>query len=304
MTPKGKLLLIGGDENICGQITPDAVMRKKQFRHLEVLRDMLPKHKSTHRIEVITTSTSVSDEIKNDYTEVFHNAGYESIGFINIFNKEEARNEEYEKRIAEAGSILFCGSDQFCIPTIIGGTQLEDIIIKKFSTDEDFIVAGLGAGAMAITAIILWESDTEEKLTSKMLKTGAGLGLLKNCIVDTDLIKKGRFGRLAHAVIVNPADLGIGLAEDTALVITGGTLATCYGSGTITLIDGKHITQTNMAEASKEKPVYVENIKVHLLAHGCTFLLDERKLVPPAQEKQPVDTKQILEHIFTSEGGK
>ena len=302
MIPKGKLLIIGGDENICGQVIPDAVMRKKQFRHLELLGYMLPKHKSNHHIEVITTSTSVSDEIKNEYTEVFHKAGYSSIGFIAILNKEEARKEEYEKRITEAGSILFCGSDQFCIPTIIGGTKLEDIILQKFSTDEDFIVAGLGAGAMAVTAIILWESDTEEKVTNKILKTGAGLGLLKNCIVDTDLIKKGRFGRLAHAVIVNPADLGIGLAEDTALGITGGTIATCYGSGTITLIDGKHITQTNMAEAPKETPVYAENIKVHLLAHGCRFSLDERKLMPPISEKQPVDTKQILEHIFTSEG--
>lgn len=300
MTPKGKLLIIGGDENICGQLIPDAAMRKKQFRHLEALRDLLPKHKSAHHVEVITTSTSVSDEIRNDYTEVFHNAGYDSIGFINIFNKKEARNEEYKKRIAEAGTILFCGSDQFCIPTIIGGTPIEDVIIKKFSTDEDFIVAGLGAGAMAITAIILWESDTEEKVTNKMLKTGAGLGLLKNCIVDTDLIKKGRFGRLAHAVIVNPADLGIGLAEDTALAITKGTIATCYGSGTITLIDGKHITQTNMAEAPKETPVYAENIKVHFLANGCRFSLDERKLIPPSPEKQPIDTKQILEHIFTS----
>jgi cyanophycinase len=302
MITKGKLLIIGGDENICGQQVPDAVLRAKQLKHLEVLKELLPKNRTDHRIEVITTSIAVSSEVKNDYTEIFHKAGYESIGFINILNKEEARNEEYEARIAAAGSILFCGSDQFCIPIIIGGTRIEQIILEKFSKDESFIVAAIGAGAMAIAGIMLLESVVEKKVTSKILQTGSGLGLLKNCIIDTDLIKKGRFARLTHAIIANPADLGIGFAEDTALVIANG-IATCHGSGTITILDGTQITKTNMAEASKEKPVYAENIKVHLLARGCRFSLDERNLMPPTVEKEVIDTKKILEHIF-KEGEK
>ncbi len=280
MAPKGKLLIIGG-EDICGTALPDMISCKDQIKHLELLQELLPKNKRSLSIEVLTTSTEVHGEIKKSYTDVFTKAGFSNVGFINIINKEDARKEEYENRIALAGSILFCGSDQFCIASLLGGTGIEQIIRDKFTHDKDFIIVGFNAGASAITNFMIWSGGKEETLVNRDLRTCTGLGLLKNCIIDTHFIKKGRFGRLAHAVTMNPAELGIGLGEDTAIVILNGNEATCYGSGIVVIIDGKHITQTNIADELNGTPVFVENLKVHLLVKSCQFLLDDRRLIQP-----------------------
>ena len=117
-----------------------------------------------------------------------------------------------------------------------------------------------------------------EALLGSDLHTASGLGLLENCIIDTHFIKRGRFSRLAHAVVINPGNLGIGLGEDTALIITNGCEAECRGSGMVVIIDGAEIEQTNISEVEENAPVYVENFKVHLLVEDCRFNLETRRM--------------------------
>jgi cyanophycinase len=279
MIPKGKLLIIGGAEDKGGDDTPDMVYENDEASHLEILKELLPKKKG-NCIEVITTASEEPDEVKKTYHKAFKKIGYDYVGFMDIRTKEEARCEEYEKRIAKCGTVLFTGGDQFRISTIIGGTPIEQMIKDKYMHEADFIVAGTSAGAMALPEIMIWDGGVNEALIDNDLKTSSGLGLLKHCIVDTHFIKRGRFGRLAHAIVINPAELGIGLGEDTALVIRRGTEATCYGSGMVVIIDGKHITHTNIAEVEYGCPIYVDNLKVHILAKGCKFSLEQREFKP------------------------
>jgi cyanophycinase len=276
MIPKGKLLIIGGAEDKGGDDTPDMVDINDDANHLEILRELLPKKKA-HCIEIITTASEEPDEMKKTYTKAFKKLGYSEIGFIDIRTKEDAHSEDYQKRIAACGCVFFTGGDQFRISTIIGGTPVDQVIKDKYMHDPDFIVAGTSAGAMAIPEIMIWEGGVEEALIDTDLKTSAGLGLLKHCIVDTHFIKRGRFGRLAHAIVINPAELGIGLGEDTALVIRKGSEATCYGSGMVVIIDGKNIVHTNITEARGDCPIYVDNLTVHLLVKGCKFSLEQRE---------------------------
>src|ERR1044072_1797979 len=140
MIPKGKLLIIGGAEDKGGDETPEMQKENKEAGHLEILRELLPKNKHQPCIEVITTASEVPDEVQKTYTKAFKKIGYSRVGFIDIANKEEARNEEYEKRIAECGSILFSGGDQFRISTIIGGQRVAGIIKDKYMHKADFIV--------------------------------------------------------------------------------------------------------------------------------------------------------------------
>jgi len=147
--------------------------------------------------------------------------------------------------------------------------------------DEGFIVAGTSAGAMVMSEIMICGGGTGEALLGADLHTASGLGLLSNCIIDTHFIKRGRFSRLAHAIVINPANLGIGLGEDTALIIHNGNEAECRGSGMVVLIDGANIEQTNISEAEEDSPVYVENLKVHLLTENCRVNLETRKMTAP-----------------------
>lgn len=279
MSPKGKLLIIGGAEDKVGE-PPDIIEQSKEFIRYEILRELLPP--SHKKIEIITTGSEVQNEIKKTYQKVFHELGYGNVDFIPIKQRNETSKKEYLHRATEAGVVFFTGGDQFRLSTILGGTPFFDIIKERYHLDCEFIVAGTSAGAMVMSSVMIMAGGLTEALLYRNLSTSSGLGLLPTCIIDTHFIKRGRFGRLAHAIIMNPEQLGVGLGEDTALIIKNGTHAECRGSGMVVIIDGRNINQTNITNVREGEPVYVENLKVHLLIKGCHFHIDKRELANPA----------------------
>ena len=130
-----------------------------------------------------------------------------------------------------------------------------------------------------IPETIITGGIVREALYKGDIEMTKGFDLIKDMIVDTHFIKRGRFARLAHAVALNPACLGIGLEEDTALIISEGNHAECIGSGMIIIIDGKKIEKTNIQQVDETTPIVVENLKVSIIAQGSCYLLKERKIV-------------------------
>jgi cyanophycinase len=280
MTPKGKLLIIGGAEDKVGE-PPDIIEQSKEFTRYEILRELLP-HSSNKKIEIVTTGSEVQEEVKKTYQKVFHELGYGNVDFIPIKQRAETTKKDYLTRAEEAGAVFFTGGDQFRLSTILGGTVFFDIIKARYYKDSEFIVAGTSAGAMVMSSVMIMAGGLTEALIYRNLSTSSGLGLLPSCIIDTHFIKRGRFGRLAHAIIMNPEQLGVGLGEDTALIIKNGSHAECRGSGMVVIIDGRNINQTNITNVTEGETVFVENLKVHLLIKGCHFHIDKRELATPA----------------------
>ncbi len=285
MKPKGKLLIIGGAEHTGDEdvLIDNKEKKEKGEKRFEILTELMNVSKNK-KIEVITTGSRVPEQVQLRYQRAFHRIGYPDPGFINITNKFEAREDNFLSRAEKAGAIFFTGGDQFRLSTILGGTPMIDVIKNRYRNDKTFLVAGTSAGAMAMSSVMITEAGTEEALIYRNVITTSGLGFLNNCIVDTHFIKRGRFGRLAHAIIINPDQLGIGLGEDTALIIKEGSEAECRGSGMVVIIDGKEMGQTNITSCVAGEPVFVENLKVHILVRGCRFSINTRKLYFPAME--------------------
>lgn len=279
MKPKGKLMIIGGAEDRSDGT--DHEVKNDNYKRFKLLKELLPAHDSKGKIEIITTATTDPEEMEKVYKKTFADIGYKNIGFLHIRDKKQAREEENCKRVEAAKTVFFTGGDQLRFSTIIGGTPIAELIRKKYRNERDFIAAGTSAGAMVMSEIMICGGGSGEALLGSDLHTASGLGLISNCIIDTHFIKRGRFSRLAHAIIINPGNLGIGLGEDTALVIHNGNDAACRGSGMVVLIDGAYIEQTNISEADEACPVYVENLKVHLLTESCRINLDTRKMSAP-----------------------
>ncbi|MEF9478491.1 Type 1 glutamine amidotransferase-like domain-containing protein [Chryseobacterium sp. 1B4] len=131
------------------------------------------------------------------------------------------------------------------------------------------MIAGTSAGAMCMPKIVILEAVNGEAILEHDIDLDSGLGFIENCIIDTHFAHRARFGRLSHAVILHQECWGIGLGEDTALLIEEGHKATCKGSGSVWIINAKEIRQTNTETAKKGFPVYVENLKVHILTDNC-----------------------------------
>jgi cyanophycinase len=280
--PKGKMLIIGGAEDVGEEsYVPEMKSRTKSARHLEILGELLPPERSKeHRIEIITTATEKPEEMGRRYINAFRRAGFQNIHHISIQTKEEARRDAFVKRIEKAQAIMFSGGDQFRLSTILGGSEVMEMIIRKYREEKEFIVAGTSAGAMVMSKLMIYEGQVYEALLKGDLKITSGFGLIDNCIIDTHFVKRGRFGRLAQAVITNPTCTGIGLGEDTALIIKKGNEAECRGSGMVMIIDGKEIGFTNVATTEENLPICVENLRVHILARGDGYLIKERQFVP------------------------
>jgi cyanophycinase len=279
MAPKGTLLIIGGSEDRGSDDKPDMADKNKQFEHFEILKQLIPKGGGKKRIEIITTASSIAGEMRKMYDKAFDEIGFKDVGFIDASTKEEARDKECCERIEKAHAVLFSGGDQFKISAILGGTPIVKAIKERYAKDKDFIIAGTSAGAMVLSKIMIYEGGVTEAILKNDLKLTAGLGIFDTCIIDTHFVRRGRFGRLAHAVTMNPEALGVGLGEDTAMVIKRGTEMECHGSGMVVIIDGDEILQTNITEADDDTPVFVENLKMHLLSKNSRFSITNRRVI-------------------------
>jgi cyanophycinase len=296
-TSKGKLLIIGGAEDTGGRKKPSegGDEESRNFEHFELLRELLPSEsKKEHRIEVITTASEEPHEMGNKYKSAFEKAGIGNVGIMHIGSREEARDGKMIKRVEDASAIFFSGGDQFRLSTILGCTEIADIIMEKYKKDPGFIIGGTSAGAMAMSSIMIYRGDSTLALLKGEVQISSGLGLMEHCIIDTHFIHRGRFGRLAEAVIMNPSCIGIGLGEDTALIIRNGNEAQCRGSGMVVVIDGKDLRHTNIAYVADGTPVCAENLTVHILTKGNGFLLKERTFLPAKKDLQL--EKKVREH--------
>ena len=282
--PKGNLLVIGGAEDKGKQSEARIAGRNKNFQHLEILQELLPKRHHKGNLEIITTASEIPAEVADMYKNAFDEIGFKDIGFINMGNIEDASNPEYVERIRDAYGVLFSGGDQFRLSTILGNSPVLETILERYFNDADFTVAGTSAGAMAAGTLMIFEGENNEALLKGTVKISSGLGFIDGCLIDTHFVKRGRFGRLSQAVVMNPTCIGIGLGEDTALIIRKGKEAECRGSGMVIIIDGKHVKHTNIAYAEDNTPLCIQNLIVHILCKGNKIMLDTREFIPSPKD--------------------
>lgn len=274
-TPKGKLLIVGGKEDRDGTKV-EIKYKNENFSPHEILK-LLTKN-AEDRIEVITTASSEPESMRDTYTKTFQEIGYTNFGFIHFTDK--AADDDLQ-RLKNSKAVFFTGGDQIRISSEIKDTVITDILMEKYLNEDDFVIAGTSAGAMCMPEIIICEAEEGEAILENDIKLAPGLGFLSRCIVDTHFVHRGRFGRLAHAVMIHRECFGIGLGEDTALLIKEGKRAICKGSGMVIGIGARNLGKTNVDTVTEGHPVYGENITVHIITDGCSIDLESGKFTVP-----------------------
>ncbi len=279
---KGNLIIIGGDLSLPSeangtQEAGNSSMHETEAEIIHKFCQLLPGE--TQHIEIIPTASEVPEKSSQRYVQAFVNIGYENVGVLDIRKREEAQNGELVARTKEAAGFLFTGGNQLRLTTILGGTEFLKILLERYREDP-IVIAGTSAGAMCMSDTMIYEGSSHEALKKGEVKFSSGFGLLDNMIIDTHFVKRGRIGRLFQAVASNPASLGIGLGEDTGLLITKGDIQEAIGSGLIIVVDGSTIRSTNMASINEGELISIENLCVHVMVPGDKYILSERKFVP------------------------
>lgn len=277
--PKGYLVSVGGAEDKGTEIEKGyAQSDKLRFFELGILKNILKLIGDVESpvVEVITTASSIPDEVAENYTQAFNKLGCTNIGHMRIRTREDAANPAFIQRLKDCHCVMFSGGNQLRLSSLFGGTTFLDILKERYQ-NEAFVIAGTSAGAMAMSNTMIYEGSAAHAHLKGEVKITTGLGLMQNVIIDSHFDKRGRFNRLAQAVAGNPGAIGIGLGEDTGVIVSHGVELIAIGSGSVVIIDGKFIDHNNIADIEFGQPISVENIVVHIMSSGDVYELNTRK---------------------------
>jgi len=229
------------------------------------------------KIEIIPTASKIPETVGPEYAKAFQFLGATNVNVLDIQKREDAINDSNIQRIIDADVVFFTGGDQLRLTSIIGGTPIHDKILEKYQ-NENFIYVGTSAGAHSASKSMIYQGSSQEALLKGEIKITSGLGLIDHVVIDTHFVKRGRIGRLLQAVVSNPKALGIGLGEDTGLLINDGSEMEALGTGLVILVDGRKITDTNITDVSLGEPISIKNMIVHVMSKGDTYSLNDHEL--------------------------
>ena len=282
MEIQGKLIIIGGavDKGSFTEKNIDKDSSKNlNFFEAGILKRIIQesKNKEQSRIEVITTASKIPREIGPEYVKAFSHLGATNADVLYIEKREQASDPEILERLKQADVVMFTGGDQLRLTSMLGGTSFDEILVDKY-TKTEFIYAGTSAGAAAASNSMIYQGSSSEALLKGEVKITSGLGLIDDVIIDTHFVQRGRIGRLFQAVVSNPKVLGIGLGEDTGLLITNGRQMQAIGSGLVILVDGREVKDTNLTQVELGQPISINHLVTHVMSQNDTFDLDTFKM--------------------------
>lgn len=283
MDIKGKLIIIGGavDKGSFTEVSFDEnVANNLNFFEKGILNRILKESKfgNDSRIEVITTASTIPLEVGAEYIKAFNYLGAKHVDVLHIQNREDAVMPSNLDRLRQADVVMFTGGDQLRLTSILGGTEFHEVLLNKYR-NEEFIYAGTSAGAAAASTSMIYQGSSKEALLKGEIKITQGLGLIDEVIVDTHFVQRGRIGRLLQAVVTNPMILGVGLGEDTGLLIKDGNKMEAIGSGLVILVDGRKIKNTNITDVAMGEPISISNMIVHVMSQYDTYDLANSEMV-------------------------
>jgi cyanophycinase len=257
----GKLLVIGGAEDKEG----DCRILKEFVR--------LAKGEKA-RIVIMTVATDHPEEVGAEYRKLFKRLDAGDVKVVDISKREDTESEKGLKAIEEATALFFTGGDQLHITALMGATAMDKLIKRRH--DRGLLLGGTSAGAAMMSNSMMLGGESECNPRSGSVEIGPGMDFIMGALIDTHFSQRGRHGRLITAIAHYPQELGLGVDEDTAMVVTGNEFEV-IGSGAVTVIDAGGITHTNLHELKKGESLELHDICVHVLPEGAHYSLTERK---------------------------
>ncbi len=251
----GSLFVIGGAED---------------RQETKIILSHLAERVGAGKLVISTLASEYGEELWEIYRKLFSSMGVKHLKHLGIDHRDESSEDPRLGILSDATAVFFTGGDQLRITTRLGGTALSERIEEIYNRGG--IIGGTSAGATALGEMML--VGTPGGGISKVgdvLQMTPGLGLAKNMIIDQHFSERGRIRRLLGAVAQNPRMLGVGIDEDTAVVVENDGMFYALGSGAVYVVDGHDLSYTNISEASFSRALSVFGVKLHVLSSGDRF---------------------------------
>jgi cyanophycinase len=231
------------------------------------------------RIVIITTASGMPTQIFTTYLAVFRRLGAGDVRELRLASHEQANSEQTCAVLAQATGIFITGGDQARLQFLVRSRA--NITLRRRVADSSLVVAGTSAGATALGAVMILggnvggtgDDPDDKDLAGDPLRTGPGLGLLPASVIDVHLTQRGRLPRLVAAVARHPSHLGIGIDEDTAVLVRSGRFDV-LGRGGVVTVDAVPPADPSVEPAAPDERV--PGMRLHRLRADDAFDLERR----------------------------
>ena len=259
----GVVMPIGGAEDKVGRMS--------------VLRDVVRlAGGASARMVVLSTASSLGDEITHAYLQMFATLGVADVVGVRPESRAQSADPALSAAIDRSTAVFMTGGNQTKLGTIVIGTPLGEAI--RAAHRRGALVAGTSAGASICSEHMVSFGSGGSTPKFRVGQVSQGLGLLAGVIVDQHFTQRNRFGRLLALVAANPAQLGVGIDEDTAAIFTPDGRMEVRGRGVVTVFDGAQMTTTAYT-ATGTQPLMMSDLRMHTLPRGAVFDLETRRLL-------------------------
>jgi len=224
---------------------------------------------------VATVASDLPDQLWEEYAPLFRNLGVRHVRRLDVRSREDATRDENVALFDGASAVFFTGGDQLKITSQLGDTPVFRCIRDLFDRGGTICGTSAGASGMSETMLVSGPGDESHKIGGA-LRMAPGIGLLQDIIVDQHFAERGRIGRLIAAVAQNPRLLGVGIDENTAIVVRRGRFRV-MGEGAVYVVDGRGTTHTNLTTEAQDRTLAVFDVKLHMLSDGDEFHVARRR---------------------------
>ena len=256
----GKLLIIGGAEDKEGECN---ILRR-------YIQESGGRDSS---ITIMTAATEYPRQVGEDYDRLFQELGAKEVRVLDVSDRAQANARGVAQQLEIASGVFFTGGDQLRITGLLGGTLLGRTLHNLYERGVTIAGTSAGASVMSDAMIVGGEAGTPKRDTLAM---APGLGLIRSVVIDQHFAQRGRIGRLLSAVAQNPYVLGVGIDEDTAILVQPDGQFIVVGSQTVTVVDASTSVITNVSESSSGQALVISPVLMHVLSEGYKFDLKRR----------------------------
>ncbi|MNS05713.1 cyanophycinase [Brevundimonas sp. P7753] len=256
---KGPLIIIGGHEDKTGE---------------RVILSEVARRLGGGRLVIATIASHEPEGYFDSYRKGFSGLGVGDLIELYVEDRAESRDKDLLDVFDGAAGVFFSGGDQLRLASQIGDTPIEQRIRDLHARGG--LIAGTSAGASVMSETMLVKGPSAESYRIGEVHMAPGLGLLPNVIIDQHFAERGRFGRLLGAVAHNPRLMGLGIDENTAVVVEQGELRV-LGDGAVYVVDGEGATHSNISEGGADDALSMFDVRLHVLSQGDGFDLDRRR---------------------------
>lgn len=266
----GHLLVIGGAED--------------KYNERRILKKFLELAGGDRAEVLIVPVASDYPEFASDvYTQAFRNLGVANPRVLRATSRQDVFGANADELLDGVTGVFITGGDQMRLVSVLGGTDFA-AKLRGLVTTTPVVLAGTSAGAAGMSTSMIVRGESLSHPQKNSVRLSPGLGFLKNIIIDQHFTERGRISRLITAVSYNPYNLGIGIDENTAIILDSSGVLEVYGAGSATIVDGSKITYNEIAEVADTESFSVCGVQLHILRDGLFYDYLERHPRQPKNE--------------------